>query len=550
MTERKQTVKQIKRSVLSQFMSNEGYETIPHYEFYRELFPQGELAEWCDNPKEQNEAEWKYNGVIIQFMNKTRMVPKRDPLTGKEYMVERPVVKRHMVFDDLITIDRVIEQANKDGHFCCMAPISYLGRGRGKSRERFLYALVIEIDDLITEKVEGKRNKRQLGMETLLHQWGANNTPKWTKGMYLAPTAMVCSGSGVHLYWFFEVPYPLFGKEKIISYENKEYIYDGDDRQFQWDCFRKNFTKYIWNKEVSASPPQFEYHGQAFRVVGTTGKQGHLVEAFWISKKRYTLEELFSQKGTVIGDRLEPAPKEAWLVGTKKDMNLAKDAERILTDKMLEMKEIDPQWFQDVIIDRKPRKKKQKGQWSLHPNWYYQYKEMILTKPDVGCRYSRLYTLAQMGVKCDIPFEQVKADCLEIGEIFKAISLQEPLKDWEINKAISVYFHPKARESTIDYCNEKAWLNIKKNKRNGRKRAEHLQSKFIEDSNGKKVRNLCKLHRDTKLEDMRANGEIPGRPSKQQQIQEWRKNNRHGTKADCNRETGIDPKTIRKWWDS
>ena len=30
----------------------------------------------------------------------------------------------------------------------------------------------------------------------------------------------------------------------------------------------------------------------------------------------------------------------------------------------------------------------------------------------------------------------------------------------------------------------------------------------------------------------------------------WRQKHPDGRKADCHRDTGLDPKTIRKWWDS
>lgn len=40
-----------------------------------------------------------------------------------------------------------------------------------------------------------------------------------------------------------------------------------------------------------------------------------------------------------------------------------------------------------------------------------------------------------------------------------------------------------------------------------------------------------------------------GRPSKVKIVEEWQRQHPEGTKADCHRETGLDPKTIRKWWD-
>ena len=35
----------------------------------------------------------------------------------------------------------------------------------------------------------------------------------------------------------------------------------------------------------------------------------------------------------------------------------------------------------------------------------------------------------------------------------------------------------------------------------------------------------------------------------QARVYEWRQQHPEGRKADCHRETGLDPKTVRKWWD-
>ena len=41
-----------------------------------------------------------------------------------------------------------------------------------------------------------------------------------------------------------------------------------------------------------------------------------------------------------------------------------------------------------------------------------------------------------------------------------------------------------------------------------------------------------------------------GRPTAQMKVYEWRKANPSGKKADCHKDTGLDPKTIRKWWET
>lgn len=76
-------------------------------------------------------------------------------------------------------------------------------------------------------------------------------------------------------------------------------------------------------------------------------------------------------------------------------------------------------------------------------------------------------------------------------------------------------------------------ISIEKNKRNGRKQKEHIKiMNFIRDEV-----NQNKNWRDGN-----------GRPSAQAKVEEWQIMNPTGTKAECNRQTKLDPKTIRKWW--
>ena len=149
--------KKIGRTVLAKYFHDNGYEPIPPHVFYREMFPQGELAPFHEDGSYDPNV-WRYNGIILHRTNQTKLVlkhvnfPKKDDL-----LVTRYVFKKHLVYDDLIAIDRAIEEANSKGEQVYMAPVSYLGRNRDENHERFLYVLTIEVDDLITEKIQGKR---------------------------------------------------------------------------------------------------------------------------------------------------------------------------------------------------------------------------------------------------------------------------------------------------------------------------------------------------------------------------------------------------------
>jgi len=550
-TTTKSKSKKIGRTVLAKYFHDNGYEPIAPHVFYREMFPQGELAPFHEDGSYDPNV-WRYNGIILHRTNQTKEVIKHNDFLKDDLIVKRNVFKKHLVYDDLIAIDRAIEEANSKGEQVYMAPISYLGRNRDEKHERFLYVFTLEIDDLITEKIPGKRYLRQKGLETALHQWGANNNPQWEKGWFLAPTAVTCSGRGIHCHWFLKEPVPLFGGPTIDYCDSdgkikKRYL----KRREQWKWFRQSFADYVWNNAVSSSPIQREAIGQSFRMVGSLSKDNKLVEAFWISKKRYSIEELLGLQifGTPlyeIKNRPNGSYFKDWFdFSTKSQIDLTKHEQKE-PEKLIAAREQWPEWYERRIVHKQPPR--QKGHWHIKRDLYDWYKKQIQNGPHIGCRYYRLYTLAQYGAKCDIPFDEVKQDCIEIGAVFKNVG-NVPLEDWEIAKAYAAYYDYRAFESTIDFINSKAHLNIEKNKRNGQKQHDHLQADVLYNkTTGRRTANTCKINRELTLEDMRKNGEIPGRPDKCEIIRRWQIENPDGLKIECHRETGISRPTIDKWW--
>lgn len=550
-TPTKSKPKKIGRTVLAKYFHDNGYESIPPHVFYREMFPQGELAPFHEDGSYDPNV-WRYNGIILHRTNQTREVISHNDFLKDDLIVKRNIFKKHLVYDDLIAIDRAIEEANNNGEQVYMAPISYLGRNRDEKHERFLYVFTLEIDDLITEKIPGKRYLRQKGLETALHQWGANNNPRWEKGWFLAPTAVTCSGRGIHCHWFLKEPVPLFGGPTIDYCDCDGKITKRiNRRREQWKWFRQSFADYVWNNAVSSSPIQREAIGQSFRMVGSLSKDNKLVEAFWISKKRYSIEELLGLQifGTPlyeIKNRPNGSYFKDWLeFTTKSQVDLTKHEQKE-PEKLAAAKEQWPEWYERRIVHKQPPR--QSGHWHIKPDLYEWYKKQIQNGPHIGCRYYRLYTLAQYGAKCDIPFDEVKQDCIEIGAVFKNVG-NVPLEDWEIAKAYAAYYDYRAFESTIDFINSKAHLNIEKNKRNGQKQYDHLQADVLYNKiTGRRTANTCKINRELALEDMRKNGDIPGRPDKNQIVRQWQREHPDGTKMECHRETGVSRPTIDKWW--
>ena len=80
-------------------------------------------------------------------------------------------------------------------------------------------------------------------------------------------------------------------------------------------------------------------------------------------------------------------------------------------------------------------------------------------------------------------------------------------------------------------------LTMPVNKRNWRKQEEHIQ-----------VMNTMKALKK-QLGEIVNEGRPKGSGTAQVRVYEWRQQHPEGRKADCHQETGLDPKTIRKWWD-
>ena len=113
------------------------FEPIEPMDFYRDIFPEGELAAWEDDPAADCSSTangYKYVGIAVE-------VTKQLKKDGKQF------VKRHTICDELDTIDLLLQSEN----FVLLSPISYVGKSRRSINARFMYGLVVEIDNLVEE---------------------------------------------------------------------------------------------------------------------------------------------------------------------------------------------------------------------------------------------------------------------------------------------------------------------------------------------------------------------------------------------------------------
>lgn len=433
------------------------YEEVDYKTFYRNVFPTGSLQNKGDF------AKGKYNGIIVEVTNDIRK-------NGK------PKVLRHTLTDDLEKLDEVVSRDN----FCLMSPITYAGKTRDTSMARELYALAFDVDGLISTE----KNKYQ-GISELF--WQIENTdnriPK--------PTYVVSSGTGLHVYYVFEKPLPLF--KNVLE---------------QLEIYKRRLTWYLWHDSISNLHDDIQYEPvcQGFRIVGTITKNGERARAFNTGNK-VTMEYLNSFYG-------EEYQVKEFTYKSELTLDQAKDKY--------------PEWYQARIVD-----KKAKNTWQFNRRVYDKWLERIKAEYSVGHRFWCTWVLAVTAMKCGISLEELENDAFELIDVFN--KKENPFTKEDVLAALEGY-----DSAWITYPIEKmsyrSDIPLKKSKRNYQKQKDHLEE-------ARAIRDI-RMHRQGKKWD-----DNNGRKPKKDIVQKWRVEHPNGRKVDCIRDTGLDKKTVYKWWD-
>lgn len=219
------------------------FDEVTPYEFYRAIFPAGELE------KQGEYIKGKYCGIAVE-------VTKDKKPNGK------PKIKRYSITDELSTIETLTQSNN----FCLMSPISYAGKERTADNARFMYAMAIDLDRLRI------KDNKPLGLISLWngHIINEERIPK--------PTFIVSSGTGLHLYYVLEQPVALF-----------------QDTAKQLQTLKHELTDLIWGYGIvdinNDKDIQQEGIFQGFRIPGTITKNGSRARAF-LTGDKITIETL------------------------------------------------------------------------------------------------------------------------------------------------------------------------------------------------------------------------------------------------------------------
>ena len=457
----------------SRELSAKGYKGVCAIDFYDDLFGD-DLAEQRV-PEDYRNGE--YCGIAVEMVLKVDKEgnPILDDKGRKQWQgLRTQVTQGNMELYDLI---------DRSDNFCLIAPFSYAGRSRTNENARYMYAFCIEVDGI----------QERGGLEELIYSWERKNQP------IPKPTYMVCSGNGLHLYYVFERPIPMWRNVFEAMAEYKKYI-----------------TPRLWTKYITSEYEKIQWQSvnQPFRVVGTRTKDQGYVLAFRIGEK------------VTVDYMNQFVPKDRAMTCIYKPKCSLKEA-----------KELYPEWY-----NRRIEKKEDRGYWNRYQPIYYNWIEKILEGAVVGKRYNCLENLCSLAVQCNIEPEQVEADCKRVAEYFETLTVEEDnhFTDYDVLCALKTYHQAKYTAYTrkIEFISKKTGIELIPNKR----RKVPLKR---DDGTALKAARMIQNLQDP--EGKWRNKE--GRPSAEDRILMYLYENPEATKKKIKEDTGLSYPTIRKYYD-
>ena len=386
-------------------------------------------------------------------------------------------------FEDTFT--ETLEEMQR-ADFSIVNGITYFGRRNTQDHASKMFALIFDLDG-VTDKT--------------LNAFFSGAFTKDFK-VYPVPNYVCLSGHGVHLYYLFEEPVPLYPNIKI-----------------QLKNFKYALTDKIWNPYTSTlDTRQYQGINQGFRVIGgkTKDKEG-IVRAYIMNSHPFTLAQL--------GEYILPEYRI--------------DEEKIFKESKITLEQARkkyPQWYERVIENKDKHRKKWDISAKVHGSnpfaLYDWWKKQIELGASYHHRYFSIMCLAIYGVKCGVPEEQVRKDAYSYIPFMNAIAPDHPFTPSDVESALEC-FDDRYATFPIDDIEKLSDIRIEKNKRNGRKQDEHL----------KRARAVQQV--DYPDGEWRKGS---GRKPKGNIVEDWQREHPTGKKAECIRDTGLDKKTVYKYW--
>lgn len=443
------------------------YEVTP-LEVYTDMFKLGEgYIQRSDEPA----GEFKANPLIYY---------RNDDAKSGHYRI---------LFED--TFEETLKEA-QEADFSLLNGITYFGRRNVQEHASKAFALIFDLDGVTDDTLNAFLS-------------GAINGHA-----YPVPNYVALSGHGVHLYYLFEEPVPLYPYIKI---QLKELKYALTDR--------------IWNRYTSTEEKvQHQGINQGFRALGARTKKGAatpVVRPFRLNTHPFGLSQL-----------CEYVPEEHRIDESK----LWRENKYTLS----QAKKKFPEWYEKVVVngDKTPtywdiaRKVNGDNPYALYDWW----KRQILDGASYGHRYFAIMALAIYGAKNDKEYEAVRQDAFNLIPFLNSLNPKEPFTKDDCEVALECY---DARYKTfpIKDIEKISGISIKKNKRNGRKQSVHL-------GRARAVQAFDDPDGNWRNQD----GRPKGSGTAAQSVAAYRAEHPEASVTEVARVLKLSRTTVYKWWDA
>lgn len=397
---------------------------------------------------------------------------------------DKPRAFNRLVFDDLVGL------ALADGaEFAVASPVAYRGRNRTAANAHHLWGFCIDLDGVKMDQ-----------LRDLLFQIKNDLLPE--------PTYLVNSGHGLHVYYLLEEPVPMY----------KHLHRPLDDLKI-------GLTKIVWNRYTSEIDPekrQFQGIFQGFRMPGTQSKLG----------KRYPVVAFrFGNKTSI--EILNRYVEEKYRILDLEQQRLP----------LAQAKELYPDWYERRIV----RGEKARYKWDIagkvngpNPHALYDWwLDKIRSGAFDGNRYNCIAALMAYAVKCDVDKEKVLNDALELVPWLNTLT-ETPNNDFTVQDVYDAYTYYSDAYATysIRAIEAKTKISIERNKRNGRKRAQHLKVMSA-------VRDV--IHPDGGWRNTA--GRPLGSGTAKEKVASYRAEHPQSSVTEVARALNISRTTAYKWWD-
>lgn len=345
---------------------------------------------------------------------------------------------------------------------------TYYGKRKDTQRMDKCFGLIFDLDDVDETKVNN-----------LLYQCRGGVSPM--------PNFIVVSksGKGLHLYYIFDRPLRMYPNYKI---ELKELKYKLTERI--WNIYTSN------NKNV-----QQQSYDQSFMVAGSTPT----MKVYKLNDRPWSIDEL----------------SEVAYYDFKWDKY------KPTTYTKEEAKEMFPEWYEKVVI----RGEKADGRWTCKKDLYNWWIRQIKAGAVYGTRFWCVMFLVVYAIKCEVSREQVEKDIRELKPLLDLkAEPQFPFTEHDIESALEAY-----DESFVTFpikdIERHSKIQIKRNKRNKRSQAKHLEgARAIRDINNENWR--------------KGNGR---KPQHKEAVEQYFREHPNASVTDCASDLNIARTTVYRW---